>query len=89
MNWFTWSKEENDWVVSEYHYNEEFKNWQGPIHNDQLLLHTLKENRKKEQTYTEYAGSAKFIGITREVNPAIPINYYKDQFREHIIINIM
>ena len=25
MNYFTWSKEENDWIVPEDHYNEEFK----------------------------------------------------------------
>ena len=31
MNCFTWSKEDNDWIVSGNQYNEEFKNWKGPI----------------------------------------------------------
>ena len=42
MNCFTWSKEDNDWIVPGYQYDEEFNNWQGPIHNGQLCLHTLK-----------------------------------------------
>ena len=25
-NWFTWSKEDSDWIVPEDQYNEEFKN---------------------------------------------------------------
>ena len=33
MNCFTWSKENNDWIVSGDQYNEEFKNQRGPIHN--------------------------------------------------------
>ena len=36
MNCFTCSKEDNDWIVVEYQYNEEFKNWRGPIHNVQF-----------------------------------------------------
>ena len=35
MNYFTWSKENNDWIVPGYQCDEEFKNWRGPIHNDQ------------------------------------------------------
>ena len=27
MNCITWSNEENDWIVPEDHYNEEFKNY--------------------------------------------------------------
>ena len=27
MNCFTWSKEDNDWIVSGDQYNKEFKNW--------------------------------------------------------------
>ena len=27
MNWLTWSKENNDWIVPGNQYNEEFKNW--------------------------------------------------------------
>ena len=42
MNCFVWSKENNDWVVPGDQYNEEFKNWRGPIHNGQLRSHTLK-----------------------------------------------
>ena len=33
MNCFTWYKENNDWIVSEYQYNEEFKNWRVTINN--------------------------------------------------------
>ena len=48
MNCFTWSKEDNAWIVSGDHYNEEFKNWKGPIHNGQFRSQTLKEKRKTE-----------------------------------------
>ena len=33
MNCFTWSKEDNGWIVPEDQYNDEFNNWRGPIHN--------------------------------------------------------
>ena len=33
MNYFTWSKQNNDWIVPGDQYNESFKNWRGPIHN--------------------------------------------------------
>ena len=46
MNCFTWSKEDNDWIVSGDQYNEEYKNWKGPIHNGQFCSQTLKEKRK-------------------------------------------
>ena len=46
MNCFTWYKEENDWIVPEDNYNEEFNNWRGPIHNGQFRSHTLKEKIK-------------------------------------------
>ena len=65
MNCFTWSKEDNDWIVSGDQYNEEFKNWKGPIQNCQFCLQTLKEKRKTEETCSKYAGSAKFNGIPR------------------------
>ena len=45
MNGFTWSKENNDWIVPEYQYDEEFKNWRGPIHNGQFRPQTLKEKK--------------------------------------------
>ena len=89
MNCFTWSKEENDWIVPEDQYNEDLKNWKGTIHNGQFRSQTLKEKRKTEDTCSKYAGSAKFNGIPREGNPAIPIKFYKDQFREHMIRNVM
>ena len=89
LNCFTWSKEENDWIIPEDHYNKAFKNWQGPIHNGKFRLHTLKEKRNTEETYTKYACSINFNGIPREVNPEIPINSYKDQFCEHMIRNGM
>ena len=36
INFFNCSKENNDCIVPEYQYNEEFKNWIGPIHNGQF-----------------------------------------------------
>ena len=65
MNCFTCSKEDNDWIVSGDQYNEEFKNWKGPIHNGQFCSQTLKEKLKTEETCSKYAGSAKFNGIPR------------------------
>ena len=44
MNCFTWSKDDNDWIVTGDQYNEEFKNWRGPIHNGKFCSHTLKED---------------------------------------------
>ena len=73
MNCFTRSKENNDWIVPEDQYDEEFKNWIGPIHNGQFRPQTLKEKRKTEDTCYKYAGSAKFNDIPREGMPAIPI----------------
>ena len=35
-NCFTWSKESNDCIVTDNHYNEEFENWQENIHYGQL-----------------------------------------------------
>ena len=87
MNFFTCSKEDNDWIVSGDQYNEEFKNWKGPIQNGQFHSQTLKEKLKTEETCSKYAGSAKFNGIPREGNPAIPIKSYKDQCRDHMINN--
>ena len=89
MNCFTWSKVNNDWIVPEDQYDEEFKNWRGPIHNGQFRSQTLKEKRKTKETCSKYSGSAKFNGIPREGKPAIPIKSYKDQCREHMINNGM
>ena len=66
MNGFTWFKENNDWIVPGDQYNEELKNRQGPIHNGQFRLKTLKEKRKIEETCTKYSGSTQFNGIPRE-----------------------
>ena len=41
MNCFTWSKEENDWIVPVHQYDEAFKNLRGPIHNGQFRSQTL------------------------------------------------
>ena len=73
MNFFTWSKVNNDWIVPGDQYDEKFKNWRGPLHNGQLCSQTLKEKRKKEDTCSKYAGYTKFNGIPREGKPAIPI----------------
>ena len=89
MNWFTCSKEDNDWIVHGDQYNKNLKNWWGPIHNGQFRSQTPKENRKTEDTCTNYSGSAKFNGITREGKPEIPIKSYKDQWRENMIMSGM
>ena len=89
MNCFTWSKVNNDWIVPEDQYDEEFKNWRGPIQNGQFWSQTLKEKQKTEETCSKYAGYAKFNGIPREGKPAIPRKSYKDQCREHMIKNGM
>ena len=78
-NCFTRSKENNDWIVPEDQYYEEFKNWRGPIKNGQIRSQPLKEKRKTEETCSKYAGSSKFNGIPREGKPAIPTKSYKDQ----------
>ena len=41
MNCFTWSKEKNDWIVTEDQYDEEFNNWRGPIHHGKFRSQTL------------------------------------------------
>ena len=66
MNCFAWSKYDNSWTVPEDHYNNEFTNWQGPIHNGPFRLQTLKEKRNTEDTCAKYSGSANFNGIPRE-----------------------
>ena len=65
MNCFTWSKENNDWIVPEDQYDKEFNNWRGPIHNGKFRSQTLKEKRKTEETCSKYAGYSKFNGIPR------------------------
>ena len=55
MNCFTWSKEDNDWIVRGDQYNKELKNWRGPIHNGQFRSQTLKEKSKTEEKCYKYA----------------------------------
>ena len=66
MNCFTWSKEKNYWIVPGDQYNEEFKNWRGPIHNGQFRSKTLKEKGNIEEICSNYAGYSKFNGMNRE-----------------------
>ena len=89
MNRFIWSKDNDDWIVPEDQYDEEFKNWRGPIHNGQFHSQTIKEKQKTKEACSKYSGSAKLNGIPREVNPAIPIKSYNNQCREHMINNGM
>ena len=89
MNFFTWFKDNHDWIFPEDQYNEELKNWRGPVHNVQFRSQTLKEKRKTEDTCSNYAGSSKCNGIPREGNTAIPIKSYKYQCRDHMIRNGM
>ena len=89
MNSFTWSTEENDWILLGGQYNEDLNNWKGPTNNGQFHHQNLKEMRKTEETCSKYAGSVKFDGISREENPERPIKSYKDQCREYMIRNGM
>ena len=89
MNLFTWYKEDNGWIFPGDQYNEESKNWQGPIHNGQLHLTSLKEKRNTEDTRTKYSGAATCNGIPREGKGETTINSYKDQCHDHIIMNGM
>ena len=84
INCFTCYKGDNDWIVPGYNYNEEFNNWRRHIHNAQFCSQNLNEKRKTEETCIKYTGSVKFNKITREVNPAITTNSYKDKFREWV-----
>ena len=69
INCFTCSKEDNYWTVLGYQYNEQLKNWRGPIQNGELCLQTLKEKKNIEDTCSKYAGSANCNDIPRELNP--------------------
>ena len=89
MNGFAWSKDDNDWIVSEDQYNEEFKNRRGPINIGQFRSQTPKKKRKKEETCSKYTGSYKFNGIHKEGKPTKSIKSYKYQCREHMIRNVM
>ena len=87
INSFTWSTEENDWILLGKQYNKDFNNWKGPIDNGQFRQKNLKEMRKTEETCSKYVCPVKFNGISREGKPAIPIKSYKDQCSEHMIRN--
>ena len=87
LNCFTWSKEQNNWIVPGDQYNEEFKNWRGPIHNGQFRPQTIKKKIRTERVCSKFSGSIKFNGIPREVNLEIPIKSYKGLCRDHMIKN--
>ena len=89
MNFFTWSIKYNDWIFSGDQYNKKIKNWWNPLHSGQLCFRIINENKITEKTLSEFSGSVKFNGIPIEVNPEIPIKFYKDGFFEHITINRM
>ena len=42
MNFFTWSEEDNAWIISGDQYSEEFNYWRGPIHNGQFHSQNFK-----------------------------------------------
>ena len=42
MNYFTWSKEEHDFIILGDQYNEDFNNWRRPINNGQFLQNNIK-----------------------------------------------
>ena len=89
LNWFTWSKEDNDWIVPMDQYNEEFKNWRGPFNNDQLRPHTPKKKRRTERKWSKFSVSFKFNVITRKGNLEILIKSYTYQWLEHMIRDVM
>ena len=89
MNFFTWSKVNNDWIFPEDQYDDEFKNWRGPIHIGQFCSQTLKEKINTEEACSKYAGSAKFNGIPRKGKTEIPTKSDKDQYRDNMINNGM
>ena len=64
LDFFTWSKEGNYWIVPGDQYNEEFKNWREPIHYGQLCSHTLNNKIRTERMCYKFSGSVKFNGIT-------------------------
>ena len=48
MNSFSWSTEDNYWIVLGGQYNEDFNKWKGPINNCQFCQKNLKDVRKTE-----------------------------------------
>ena len=70
---------ENDWIFPEDNYNEEFKNWKGPIHIVEFLSQTLKKKINTEETRTKYAGYDNSNSIPREESSSISIKSYKYQ----------
>ena len=66
MNSFTFSTEENDWIVLGDQYNGDFNNCKVYIDNIQFRQQNLKEMRKTEEISSKYAGSVKFDGIPSE-----------------------
>ena len=86
---FNWSRKDNNWVVTGDQYNNEFKKWRGSIHNGQSHEQALNKTKRTDRICSMFSGSVKCNGIPRVVNPKIPIKYYKDQRREHMIKNKM
>ena len=72
MNCFTWYKENNDWIVPEEQYDDELKNWRGPIHNGQFCSKNLKGKLNTEEKCYKYAGSVKLNYIPREGSQQYP-----------------
>ena len=48
INIFTWSKDDNDWIVPEDQYNEEFTKCRGPINNGQFRSQNLRDKIKPD-----------------------------------------
>ena len=69
MNYFTWSTEENDWILLGDQYNEGFNNWQRSINNGQFRPQNIKEKRKTEEKCSKDSGYDNYNGIPREGNP--------------------
>ena len=66
MNSFTWSTDNNDWIVLWDQYNEDFNNRRGPIKNGQFRQQNIKGMKKTEETCSKYVGSVKFNGVPRK-----------------------
>ena len=73
MNFFTWSREDNDLIVPENQFNRDLKNWWGPLQSGKSHAQNLNNKGNIEDKLSKYAVYVKFNGIPREVNTETPI----------------
>ena len=87
MNFFTWSNEDNDWIIQGDKYNGEFKTGE----DLSIMVNSVCRPSRRRKIKRIHAPSMQIlpsiIGIHIEVKPSIPIKSYKDQFRNHMVRN--